>query len=219
MDRTPGTGFAARLKEATRELHIQAERSGVMLDLMRGRMSLDAYCLLLRNLQTIYAALEAAMDEHRADANVRQLWRPELRRLAAIEQDLDHLHGGNWREDMRPLHAANAYAERIQRLARTEPFMLLPHAYLRYLGDLHGGQMLARAVRQCFNLQGPEGTAFYDFGDAQQVEGLKADFRTGLDAQDLTPQQAHAFVEEACEAFRLHRQLFDEMQASRTAPA
>lgn len=213
MERTSGTGLAARLKEATRELHIEAERSGVMADLMRGRMSRAAYCLLLRNLQPIYAALEAGLDEHHADDKVRRLWRPELRRLAAIEQDLDQLHRGNWRQDMPPLPAANAYAERMQRLARTAPFMLLPHAYLRYLGDLHGGQMLARVVRQRFELQGPQGTAFYDFGDAQQVEGLKKGFRAGLDALDLTPEQADAFIEEACEAFRLHKKLFDELQA------
>lgn len=215
MESTTTTGLATRLKQETRALHTLAERSGVMAELMQGRISLETYCLLRRNLQPVYAALEAGLDAHQADPNVQQLWRPELRRLPALEQDLDQLHeGGDWRHDLPLLDTAAAYAERLVNLARTAPVLLLPHAYLRYLGDLHGGQMLARVVRQRFNLQGERGTAFYSFGeDLQQLEQLKRDFRAGLDALVLAPQQADAFVAEACEGFRLHARLFDELQA------
>ena len=213
MNTTTGTGLAARLKEETRSLHTLAERSGVMAGLLRGRLGLQGYCALLRNLQAIYAALEAGLDRHAPDA---RLWRPELRRLQALELDLDRLHGGDWRRDEPLTPAARAYGARLTRLAQTEPALLLAHAYLRYLGDLHGGQMLARLVRQQFGLDGAEGTAFYAFGEPPQVEALKSDFRAGLDALALTPQQADAFVAEACEAFRLHQQLFDELQACET---
>ncbi len=213
---TASSGLAARLKDATRELHRQAERSGVMAELMQGRISRETYCLLLRNLQPIYAALEAGLDAHHpTDPNVQRLWRPELRRLAALEQDLDHLHAGvDWRLDLPVLGAAAEYAERLERLARTDPVLLIPHAYLRYLGDLHGGQMLARIVRQGFGLQGELGTAFYAFGDedAQLLERLKREFRAGLDGLVLTPAQQDAVVGEACEGFRLHGKVFGDVQ-------
>ncbi|MDC6168926.1 biliverdin-producing heme oxygenase [Paucibacter sp. XJ19-41] len=208
-------GLAARLKEATHDLHRQAEHSGVMAELMQGRISRETYCLLLRNLQPIYAALEAGLDAHQDDPNVQRLWRPELRRLAALEQDLDHLHTGvDWRLDLPVLGAAAEYAERLERLARTDPVLLIPHAYLRYLGDLHGGQMLARIVKQGFGLQGELGTAFYAFGDgdAQLLERLKREFRAGLDGLVLTPAQQDAVVGEACEGFRLHGKVFGEVQ-------
>lgn len=213
---TASTGLAARLKDATRELHRQAERSGVMAELMQGRISRETYCLLLRNLQPIYSALEAGLDAHHpTDPNVQRLWRPELRRLAALEHDLDHLHAGaDWRRDLPVLGAAAEYAERLERLARTDPVLLIPHVYLRYLGDLHGGQMLARIVRQCLGLQGGLGTAFYAFGDAQLLERLKREFRAGLDGLVLTPEQADGVMEEACEGFSLHGRVFEEVQGN-----
>lgn len=213
---TASNGLAARLKDATHELHRQAERSGLMAEMMQGRISRETYCLLLRNLQPIYAALEAGLDAHHpTDPNVQRLWQPELRRLAALEQDLEYLHAGaDWHRDLPVLAAAAEYAERLERLARTDPVLLLPHAYLRYLGDLHGGQMLARIVRQCFGIHGELGTAFYAFGDgdAQLLERLKREFRAGLDALVLAQEQADAAVGEACEGFRLHARLFKEMQ-------
>jgi heme oxygenase (biliverdin-producing, ferredoxin) len=217
MSTATSAGLAARLKDATHQLHRQAERSGVMAELMQGRISREIYCLLLRNLQPLYAALEAGLDTHQADPNVQRLWRPELRRLAALEQDLDHLHAGaDWRRDLPVLGAAAEYAERLERLARTDPVLLLPHAYLRYLGDLHGGQMLARIVRQCFGLQGELGTGFYAFGDgdAQLLERLKREFRAGLDGLVLTPEQADAVVGEACDGFRLHGGVFGDVQGN-----
>ena len=213
MNAATGTGLAVRLKDETRGLHALAERSGVMADLLHGRIGLGRYCALLRNLQAVYAALEAGLDRHPSDAGLRRLWRPELRRLQALEQDLDRLHPGAWPAELPLSSAATRYAERLQRLAQHQPTLLLAHAYLRYLGDLHGGQMLGRLVRQRFGLAGPAGTAFYNFGEPAQVEALKRDFRAGLDALDLTPAQADGFVAEACEGFRLHQQLFDELQA------
>ncbi|MDG0855129.1 biliverdin-producing heme oxygenase [Roseateles puraquae] len=202
-------GLAARLKAETRSLHSLAERAGVMADLMHGRLSLAAYCTLLRNLRAIYAALEAGLDATHTDA---RLWRPELRRLPALEQDLDQLHDGDWRSDTPLARATHAYVERLTHLAAQAPSLLLAHAYLRYLGDLHGGQVLARLIQRQYGLPGHGGTAFYAFGDTAEVEALKHDFRAGLDALPLAPHQADAFVAEACEAFRWHQRMFEELQ-------
>jgi heme oxygenase len=211
MQSPSAPGLAARLKAETRSLHSLAERSGVMADLLHGRLSREAYCALLRNLQAIYAALEAGLDAHPAD---HRLWRPELRRLPALEQDLDDLHTGDWRSGSALAPATRAYVDRLTALARQSPGLLLAHAYLRYLGDLHGGQVLARLIQRQYGLSADGGTAFYAFGESAQVEQLKQDFRAGLDALALAPGEADAFVAEACEAFRLHQQLFDELQAA-----
>lgn len=209
------TGLAARLKEATRDLHRQAERSGLMADLMQGRISRQAYCLLLRGLQPVYAALEAGLDIHRHDPNLQRLWQPSLRRLPALEQDLSHFAAGqDWRDSWPEPACASAYALRLTELSQSAPALLTAHAYLRYLGDLHGGQMLAGRVGKRFALQGGQGTAFYAFaeGDLQALEKLKQDFRTGLDAMEFSSEQTDAIVAEACEGFRLHGRMFEEIQ-------
>ncbi|TXI19594.1 MAG: biliverdin-producing heme oxygenase [Roseateles sp.] len=213
MHATSTTGLAARLKAETRELHREAERSGVMAELLKGQVSPPHYRALLVSLQALYAALEAGLDCHPPE---HRLWRPELRRLPALERDLQSL----------PTEGATAalpattqrYVARLQHLTQQAPQLLLAHAYLRYLGDLHGGQVLARLVRQQPGLA-TAGTAFYDFGPPAQVQALVQDFRAGLDALALSPEQATALVDEACEAFRLHQQLFRELQALPAAAA
>jgi heme oxygenase (biliverdin-producing, ferredoxin) len=213
---TEPNGLTARLKQATRALHTRAERSGVMVELLQGRIGLAPYCALLRNLHAIYAALESALDAHGADdagAPLRRLWPPALRRLPHLERDLQHLHTGDWRAAYPLVPAADVYVERIRALSHSAPELLPAHAYVRYLGDLFGGQALARLVRGRFGLPGDDGTAFYRFGSKQEVEQLRHALRAGLDALVLGPAQDAAFVAEACSAFERHIHLFDELQA------
>lgn len=120
MNTAPQTGLAARLKAQTRPLHTLAERSGVMADLLHGRLPLHGYVGLLRNLHAIYATLEAGLDDQPPDG---RLWRPELRRLPALEQDLDALRPRTWRTDLALAPAATAYVARLRQLAHTEPVL------------------------------------------------------------------------------------------------
>jgi heme oxygenase (biliverdin-producing, ferredoxin) len=212
----PDTLLSARLKQATRELHTQAERSGVMLDLLRGRIGREAYLSMMRNLRAVYASLEAGLDQQPPSAFWHGLWRPELRRLPALDRDLAHWAGsgaGATGLTEALVQASQAYVARLQALAAQSPELLPAHAYVRYLGDLYGGQVLSRLVRQRFGLAEGQGTDFYEFGGQDKVEALRAEFRSALDAFPLTPQQSAAFVEEACEGFRLHRLLFEQVQA------
>eukprot|EP00121_Abeoforma_whisleri_P005982 Awhi_evm1s5431 len=45
------------------------------------------------------------------------------------------------------------YLNRLNEITRTKPFLLVAHVYVRYLGDLSGGQVLKRIVRKALNLQ------------------------------------------------------------------
>jgi heme oxygenase len=196
----------ARLREATRALHAQAERSGLMATLLRGRIGRAAYCALLRNLHAIYTALEEANDAELVD--------PVLHRADALALDLEHLHGAGWREQLPLSPATQAYVQRLQVLARGGSRALAAHAYVRYLGDLHGGQVLRGLVRRGLGLgdQGQPGTRFYDFGDAARVQDLRAEFRRRLAALPLAADEQQAVVDEACWAFAQHARIFEELQ-------
>lgn len=198
----------ARLREATRTLHAQAERSGLMATLLRGGIGRPAYCTLLRNLHAIYAVLEQSNDAVLVD--------PALHRAEALAQDLDHLHGPGWREQLPLAAATRAYVERLLALARSGSRALAAHAYVRYLGDLHGGQVLRGLVRRGLGLdaQGTPGTRFYDFGDAASVQGLRAEFRRRLAALPLAAGEQQAVVDEARWAFAQHARMFEELQAA-----
>ena len=49
----------------TRNLHLEAERSGIIRELLRGNASRNGYILLLRNLLPAYQAMEQGLARHR----------------------------------------------------------------------------------------------------------------------------------------------------------
>jgi heme oxygenase len=214
MEPTVGPALAERLRLETRALHAEAERTGVMAELLHGRLGRAAYCALLRNLHAIYAALEAALGAHRGDAMIGAVQSPALLREAALAQDLETLHGPAWRDDIDVAPAATEYVLRLQALAAEASPQLVAHAYVRYLGDLHGGQLLKRRIAAQLGL-GDAGTHFYEFGDASQVQALIARFRGALGAMQPAAGVVDFIVAEACWAFGQHKRLFEQLQAAR----
>jgi hypothetical protein len=82
------------------------------------------------------------------------------------------------------------------------------------MGDLSGGQILARAASKCYGLTGGQGTAFYRFdliGDSPaDVKAFKKSYRASLDELQLSAADADALVEEANAAFLMNMLIFEE---------
>jgi heme oxygenase len=214
--------LAERLRTATHELHAEVERAGVMRQLLRGQIDAAGYCALLRNLHAVYAALEAGLRRHATHPALVPVAKAVLFRGAALERDLDRLHGPGWADDIALVPAAADYAERLRTLAADAPALLAAHAYVRYLGDLSGGQTLARLIAGHLGLAAGEAVDFYDFGPADQVAAMKRDFRAGLDSLADDEALAQALVDEACAAFARHKPLFEQLaepRATAGAPA
>ncbi len=207
-----GPVLADRLRLETRALHAEAERSGVMADLLHGRLGRAAYCALLRNLHAIYAALEAALSAHRADPLIGGLHAPALFREAALASDLDTLQGAAWRDDIPVAPATQSYVERLRALAASGSRALVAHAYVRYLGDLHGGQVLKRLVTRQLGLAEGSGTHFYEFGAETTVLALRQGFRGALAALRPSLEENELIVAEARWAFQQHKLLFVQLQ-------
>ncbi len=203
--------LAERLRAETRELHTLAERSPFMSALLRGRMERAAYVALLRNLQAIYAALEPALRRHAAHPALAPLHDPALARGESLQDDLAVVDPGTGGDD--PVQPATLrYVQRLRELDAERPELLLAHAYVRYLGDLSGGQLLSGIVARSLDLPPDRGVAFYDFGDADAAAALARSFRHGLAAAVIDDEDA--VVAEARLAFEWHRRLFEELAAA-----
>jgi heme oxygenase len=202
--------LTSRLKDATRELHQVAERAGGMSALLRGRFDRAQYCLLLRNLHALYAALEAALDRHATLPQVAPVRVPVLYRTAALAADLRDLHGAGW--STLPVAVAMAsYVAHLEDVARTRPPLLAAHAYVRYMGDLSGGQILRDVVRRALDLRDGAGTAFYTFTGSGDGREIKERFRAALDGMPVDDALAQEIVGEARDAFSRHVVLFEEL--------
>lgn len=212
------TGDESRLRAAlrlqTQALHAQVERSGVMQALLRGRLDRTAYSALLRNLHAVYGPLEAALARHAAHPRLAPLALPGLAREQALADDLAVLHGACWQGELAVHAAAQAYARRLRELDATAPGLLLAHAYVRYLGDLSGGQILRRIVAGQLGIEGADGVHFYDFGNPDGASALARRFRAGLDAVPIDDAGIAEQVAEAQWSFTLHGRLFEEIQAA-----
>jgi heme oxygenase len=210
MDAVPphtADALPARLRAATRGLHAAAERSPLMATLVAGRVTRLRYVALLASLHAIYAALERALAARADDPVVAALDAAPLARRPALERDLAALAAG----PVEPAPAAQVYAARIDALAAHGSPALAAHAYVRYLGDLHGGQVLARQVARALGLADGEATAFYDFGPPERVQALRRRLRDALGRLPVDAQGADAIVAEACWGFEQHRVMFEQL--------
>jgi heme oxygenase len=175
--------------------------------LIRGELPLADYVALLRNLQAIYAELEGALRLHAGHPCIALLPLAPLWRSTALARDLATLDAG---DAPRPLVFATAkYTERLRAHAASDPALLVAHVYVRYLGDLSGGQVLARVLARTHALPAGSGTAFYDFGASPRA--LADALRAAIDDLPLDERSRCSVIEEACTAFIGHVTLFEQL--------
>jgi heme oxygenase len=207
-----GAGLAAALHDGTAAWHRIAERAGLMPELLRGHISRAAYCALLRNLHALYFALETQLQRHATEAAIIELDCADLARCAALASDLDLLHGAGWQTQIPLQPALQAYVVRITEVSSTAPWKLAAHAYVRYLGDLSGGQIVRRALASALALSDGAGQAFYRFEEEPRQRAAR--LRAALDRLPLTAVQEAEVVDEAVRGFALHVELFEQLAAA-----
>jgi heme oxygenase (biliverdin-producing, ferredoxin) len=193
-----------RLREQTRALHRQAERAGAMGALLRGELPHSAYLLLLQQLYALYGALERACASQAGNPWMAFLGRDWWTRCEALRQDL----GDSMPFRLPVMKSTQAYVQRLEALTNASDPALLGHVYVRYLGDLHGGQVLAARVQKLYPMQS---ISFYEFGDDKLVADLRVRLVSGLNATNLHGAEAENVVKEAVWAFQQHLAVFEEV--------
>ena len=201
-----------RLREETSNAHTALEQHALMQRMLGGVISRSDYCLYLRNLHPIYAALEQALARHALHPALLAFDLPAMFRADAIAEDLTQLGGQAW-ASLTVAPSAQHYARTLDALSTAQPALIGAHAYVRYLGDLSGGRIVRGRVASALGLGGEEGLAFYSFGAAGAAAGLAQRLRRALQAMPMVDVTAEDFVSEAVQGFDRHRALFDELEA------
>ncbi|HEY9696671.1 MAG TPA: heme oxygenase (biliverdin-producing) [Trichocoleus sp.] len=208
------SNLATKLREGTKKAHSMAENVGFVKCFLKGVVEKTSYRKLVANLYFVYSAMEEEMEHHRQHPIVSKIYFPELNRKESLEQDLRYYFGANWREQVAPSEAAEAYIQRIREVSANHPELLVAHSYTRYLGDLSGGQILKGIAQRAMNLAEGEGTAFYEFKDISDEKAFKAKYRQTLDELPLDEAAADEIVEEANAAFGMNMKLFNELEGN-----
>jgi heme oxygenase (biliverdin-producing, ferredoxin) len=217
LERTDSAGHSLRpasllgaLRQRTRDLHTQAERSGVIADILQGRATREGYALLLRNLLPVYQELERRLANWAGSPLIGPIVRPELTRADAIDADLKFL---STEISALPVLAETAnYVTAIEQAASGDGGRLIAHAYARYLGDLSGGQIVSRLLARSLALP-PAARSFYDFPSISDIATFKSDYRAAIDRAGDESVDFDAIVEEGALAFELNIALSTAVQA------
>lgn len=202
--------FSARLREVTRKDHSEAESSEFITTLMGGTRTSRDYVLLLSQYTYIYAALESEVRALAEDPDLGPIFDLRLERTLRINDDLTKLLPSHGLADVPgPLEATRDYVRHIHEAAK-EPARLVAHHYLRYLGDLSGGQIIGRLVERHYGI-GSEALSMWRFEEIDKYKTYKDEYRERLDAYAVTPERAEALLEEAAKGFTLNKALFRDL--------
>jgi heme oxygenase (biliverdin-producing, ferredoxin) len=128
----------SNLKDLLKEQHTNAERQEFVKVLMSGKIHPDFYATYLWNQHKKYDLLEALACLAGIFTDIG-----DIRQKMKIEEDFKEL----WHHDHAPILVPSTY-EYINHMKSimTDGDKLMAHVYVLHMGDLSGGQMIARKV-------------------------------------------------------------------------
>jgi heme oxygenase len=164
----------SNLKDLLKEQHTNAERQEFVKVLMSGKINPDFYATYLWNQHKKYDLLEALACVAGIFTDIG-----DIRQKMKIEEDFIEL----WKHDTPPpiLPSTNQYIAHMKSIM-TDSDKLMAHIYVLHMGDLSGGQMIARKV--------PGAGRMYKFeGD---IAAIKEKIRAKT-TDDMAPEAAYVF--------------------------
>jgi heme oxygenase (biliverdin-producing, ferredoxin) len=200
--------LSIRLRDETQDVHEAAERSRFMSALLGGELGVEHYARLITQYQAIYGALESAATQHDADSTAAPFAHPALSRIDALARDITALGG----QQHAITSATVEYVDRINEVCTQWAGGFVAHHYVRYLGDLSGGQFIRRILRRQFDLADDRGLSFYVFEHLDSGVKFKQEYRESLDTAPWSAQEQDLVVDEARRAFELNIALFASLE-------
>jgi heme oxygenase len=197
------------LRESTRPQHEEIENTSFVTQLMKGELDTEAYTKYLNSLAWVYETLEAKIAQGIDLAGSQTIFDPRLNRIESISKDLKNLGVSDWKA-ANPSNVIKDYMTHINSLSDHK---LIAHHYIRYLGDLSGGQAIAALVKRHYGIT-EEQLSFYRFDEIEDIVRFKESYREALDNLDLSENQLTELVEEAKLAFRYNQRVFEDLEQS-----
>lgn len=130
----------SNLKELTWEHHKNAERQAFVKEMFGGSITNERYATYLYNQHPQYDILEAMAMIHGIFDGA-----PALRRAPAIMDDFEELWNGGDHNRPPLCPVVGEYVQYMKEIQHDRD-RLMAHVYVRHMGDLSGGQMIAKRV-------------------------------------------------------------------------
>jgi len=172
------------LKKLTKSKHSGAERSWFASLMMSGKITNEEYAVYLKQQFECYNALE---DRFKSISNSISTIPENLKRATPIMNDLKELSSNI---DSIPIfESTKKYTNYI--LNECKEDILYAHVYVRYLGDLKGGQMIAKRI--------PGSGQYYKFEKPEELESF---IRNQLSQDENFVQECNKCFDSAINLFK-----------------
>ena len=195
-----------RLQSRIGQAHHQAEAMNCCRALLEGQATPRQLAALLRALAPAYALLDELAPAATAGLGATDLPWSDLARTAALEHDLALVATVPATPDS---PAAAAWCARLTGLAGQAPHRLLAHAYVRYGGDLSGGQQLAHQANAIMAYMDLPALSFWSF--SRPSIDLKEALHGGIERLLLSAKEEEELMDEAQAAFAASQALLVEL--------
>lgn len=214
--------FSKTIREGSWTDHDDSEGADFMANIMRGKATLDDYIQLVVQHYYMYEVLEDVAAKLVDDPVFSDFYDANLLRMEALHKDLQHFYGDDWREKISPVQATTDYAARMREVYNDLGVSgVVAHHYTRYLGDLSGGQMIARRVAMQHGFENGEGIEFYNFKELGSIDDFKNRYRDALDklGEQLDETQKAAMLEEVRLAYKFNTDVFIDLHKAKQVAA
>ena len=199
--------YSARLRDASWDAHRAAEGAPYLEALVAGRLDVDGVAALVAQHYFAYGVLEEAAGAMGGAPIGSRFVDPRLHRTAALRADLEALLGAAWGDLVVPNAATTAYCERMREVCFDWAGGFVAHHYVRFLGDLSGGQFIARVLADTYGIGPTSGAAFYDFSELGDLTEYKDRYRAELDAAPWSAEEQGRIVAEVLEGYRCNTEV------------
>ncbi len=202
-------GFGPRVRRLHARIgaaHHQAEGMSFSRALLDGQATPLQLAALIRALGPAYDLIEQRGPELAAALGAPDFPWADLCRSQALRHDVALLAGI---EATPPSAAAKAWLEHLQTLAQQAPHGFLAHVYVRYGGDLSGGQQLAEQANAILAGHGLPPVRFWQF--ERPIGELKQALHDAFEQLDLSEAEEAELLEEAVVAFHDTQRLLAEL--------
>jgi heme oxygenase len=172
------------LREITSDKHREAETTPFVQYMYSGNISSKDYVTYLEQIYHVYKNLEYFSVVSGLISGM-----VDIQRHQYIKEDIEEL-GGNINVEVLP--SVQKYIKRVYELYHSnDRNLLMAHIYVRHMGDLFGGKMIAKKV--------PGSGNYYQFADRATL------------VKQLNEKITLDLAEEALLAFDMSKEIFNEV--------
>lgn len=202
------TPFIDRMKEETLEAHDESKDSGFAVTIMSGEWSPLAFVEWQRALYPVYNTLETVLKKNRKDPILSIFDHRKLDRSERILHDLS-TYNVDPVLDPSPLPCVQDYVACVADTDGSTPRVLAYH-YTRYMGDMIGGQVIARSMKEKYGMS-EDSLTCYDFSELGDLHHYRKNYKILIELLPWSDEEREQFVDEIKTAYKINAVLFEQL--------